>query len=991
MLDHNRILSEGTWIENFEIRKKLGRGGFGVTYQAKEFHRSSSEEKHELRLVALKEFFPRDLSYRIADSRVVPVNADGEERPDLAFFSAMKAFIREAQAVMRVEHPNVVQIYQVFESHGTAYFAMPLLHGLSLHGRLRQVGTLSQDEIERVVLPLLDGIEAVHKEGIIHRDIKPDNIMIRESVNDAVSRPVLIDFGAARITAVDDTRQYSRRIYPGTTGPSMICLTPGYAPPEQYSQSSGTNKPSPYNDVYAFCATLYRCVTGKTPPDATERSFDIQCRKPDPLLSASRARSGEQSYSAALLASIDWGLELDPANRPQSVEQLREVLLGKAPIPERAVTQITMPRSPSPARTSSVEPEIAVLAPQPLQGAHIPAPGAIAKSPLQAAPQDTQPLIKSKPEAVDAHFLNDARPVIESGADPHALQTVLAVGKVIADRFEIIRVIGQGGLGIVYEANDLIRRQSVALKFLRAELVANDTAKQRFLNDVSISIALSHDNIVSVFDVTRYNDSFFLTMELLQGQSLRQLLQVLAADGKKMPLAQAVGIAMDVSLALEYAHRSTLHRDIKPENVWILQNGKAKLMDFGIASLQDQTSDLAKTSPVQGTAHYMAPEQLIGTGQIDHRADQYALGIVLYEMLTGSLPIGRIDAVSRRRPGVSQNLDELVAKTLSGRAEERFADDAALLKALNALPTAESKPGASNKFALAMGGLLLVAGLGYGAFEWAKGHRYEINGDTVYDRTTKLTWQRCSVGQRWMETGCDGIANEFTFDDAQKQGNGTWRVPTKDELETLIVKTQNYAIDERAFPASTYLYWTSTPDDASRGWYVFFLGGHSNVGVRSVTYAVRLVRKTDKAENAAVTRVANARYVITGDTVYDKTTNLTWQRCSVGQRWQEPASCVGEARQLTFDEARKTGNGKWRVPTKDELITLIDDAQKPAIDGVSFPNTQVWYWTSTKSEDASLARYVNFNGSVGDYSGYLSSTNSVRLVRSGLFLAPINN
>jgi formylglycine-generating enzyme required for sulfatase activity/serine/threonine protein kinase len=374
MFDQNAVLSEGTWIENFEIGKKLGRGGFGVTYQAKEFHRTASGAKHELRLVALKEFFPRGLAYRIADSRVAPAKADNEERPDLAFFSALKAFIREAQAVMRVEHANVVQIYQVFESHGTAYFAMPLLKGLSLQSRLKKVGTLSQSEIERLVLPLLDGIEAVHELGIIHRDIKPDNIMLREGVNERVIRPILIDFGAARVTAVDDTRQFSRSIYTGASDYSLISITDGFSPPEQYSPSSGTNKPSPYNDVYAFCATLYRSVTGVNPCDSPQRALDIQCRKPDPLLTASRARSGEQSYSPALLAAIDWGLELDPAKRPQTVAQLRDALLGNAPIPERAVTKPTIVRAPPPKGPGSSEPELAVPVPQPPQAPRIPIP-----------------------------------------------------------------------------------------------------------------------------------------------------------------------------------------------------------------------------------------------------------------------------------------------------------------------------------------------------------------------------------------------------------------------------------------------------------------------------------------------------------------------------------------------------------------------------------------------------------------------------------------
>jgi len=278
-----------------------------------------------------------------------------------------------------------------------------------------------------------------------------------------------------------------------------------------------------------------------------------------------------------------------------------------------------------------------------------------------------------------------------SGIGPQAAQSVLPVGKVVADRFEIVQVIGQGGMGVVYEAHDRMRDDHVALKFLIPQLLASDTARQRFLNEAKIAISLSHPNIISVYDVVKYEDTCFLTMELLKGQSLRQRLVDLAASKQHMPIAEALGIIKEVAAALEYAHHTTIHRDIKPENIWILANGKAKLMDFGIARLQSQTQGLTKTAAVLGTAYYMAPEQLVGTAQIDHRADQYSLGVMLYERLTGTLPIGRIDAVSRSRPGVSPKVDELVAKMLSGRVEERYLDDAALLKALNAVPCSESK------------------------------------------------------------------------------------------------------------------------------------------------------------------------------------------------------------------------------------------------------------------------------------------------------------
>ena len=321
-----------------------------------------------------------------------------------------------------------------------------------------------------------------------------------------------------------------------------------------------------------------------------------------------------------------------------------------------------------------------------------------------------------------------------SGIGTDSVQAVeFPAGKLIADRFEIVRVLGQGGMGVVYEAHDQIRKQNVALKFLRSDLVSSDTAKQRFLNEAQITIELSDDHIVSVYDVARYEDSYFLTMQLLQGKSLRQLLKDQAAAQTPMPIGQALGIAKDVAQGLAYAHKSTVHRDIKPENIWIEKDGKAKLMDFGIARLENQNQGLTKTAAVLGTAYYMAPEQLIGSANVDHRSDQYSLGVVLYEMLTGILPIGRADPASQVRKGLSKKYDQVLETMLAGSAAKRYPEDAALLQALSTLPAeaeqsflgtaaAEKLEGigkhASTKLGFAVAGVAMLAVLGAGIGLW---------------------------------------------------------------------------------------------------------------------------------------------------------------------------------------------------------------------------------------------------------------------------------
>lgn len=319
MLNSHLSLAEGSRIEDFEIRRRLGRGGFGVTYLATEYAPSTGAPEI-LREVAIKEFFPQGIAVRVENSRVIPSQMEGAEA---AFFAALKAFLREAQAVARLDHPNLIRIFRVFESHGTAYFAMPYIRGASLRGVLRAQGGLDQEQIERLILPVLDGLEEAHRQNILHRDIKPDNIMIR----DDLQSPILIDFGASRMETAGVAEQYTRLS-------ELAAYTPGYAPIEQYARAATLNRHGPYTDIYAFCALLYECITGRAPPEASLRSLEVQSRRSDPM--ESPARLATRAYDARLLAAVEWGLELVADDRPQTVTQLRNALLGRIPVPARS-------------------------------------------------------------------------------------------------------------------------------------------------------------------------------------------------------------------------------------------------------------------------------------------------------------------------------------------------------------------------------------------------------------------------------------------------------------------------------------------------------------------------------------------------------------------------------------------------------------------------------------------------------------------------------
>jgi serine/threonine protein kinase len=250
-------------------------------------------------------------------------------------------------------------------------------------------------------------------------------------------------------------------------------------------------------------------------------------------------------------------------------------------------------------------------------------------------------------------------------------------GQVIANRYEVRELIGQGGMGSVYRAFDRTKGEEIALKVMLPTLLTSEQAKQRLLSEGKISINLSHPNIVNVFDVQQTGEYFFLTMELLKGQTLRQLLKQ-----TRMTAEAALTLAQAIEAALTYAHQFTIHRDIKPENIWVSHDGSFKLMDFGIAKAVTGSS-LTLTRTEMGSAYYMAPEQIKDSKNIDGRADQFSLAVVLYEAVAGELPAGRAKSLVSRVRGVSRSFSMAVDRAMEPLPEARFSDMKRFIDALS--------------------------------------------------------------------------------------------------------------------------------------------------------------------------------------------------------------------------------------------------------------------------------------------------------------------
>lgn len=239
-------------------------------------------------------------------------------------------------------------------------------------------------------------------------------------------------------------------------------------------------------------------------------------------------------------------------------------------------------------------------------------------------------------------------------------------GDVIGGKFRIVRMIGDGGMGAVYEARHEVLGTSVALKFLHTELARRQGLATRFLQEARVSASIQSPHVTKVTDVEQTADGTpYLVMELLTGESLQQLLD----RQRKLPKDQAIDFALQILSGLEAAHAlGVVHRDLKPDNVFITPSTGGpvcKLLDFGIAKLRqtnDESQGLTRPGALMGTPEYMSPEQLYSANRVDHRADLYSIGVILFEMLAGERPAIGEDAaaiVGNVMAGKVKRLDEL--------------------------------------------------------------------------------------------------------------------------------------------------------------------------------------------------------------------------------------------------------------------------------------------------------------------------------------------
>lgn len=279
-------LESGTIVDRYMIERFLAEGGFSLVYLARQL-----SDQHQ---VAIKEYLPKRLAHRTWHNQIIPHNS--ETNP--LFLRGRQLFFEEARVLAKLKHPNIVEVLNFFQANSTAYMVMTYDYGKNLAWYLTK-GRLTARFMLTVFPALLGGLKAIHSHGLLHLDIKPGNILIRPEDN-----PLLLDFGAVHP-------------YPEPKGwkkPGQV-RTQGFSPIEQYRACHALG---PWSDLYAIGATMRACLDGANPPPALERT------KKDTLKPARQGYKGK--YPQALLEAIDWAMQIDPSQRPQSVAEFLSAL-----------------------------------------------------------------------------------------------------------------------------------------------------------------------------------------------------------------------------------------------------------------------------------------------------------------------------------------------------------------------------------------------------------------------------------------------------------------------------------------------------------------------------------------------------------------------------------------------------------------------------------------------------------------------------------------
>jgi serine/threonine protein kinase len=534
----------GETIAGHRIDAEIGRGGMGLVYRATHL--------------------------RLGQERAIKVIAP-ESANDPEF---RVRFERETKIAASIDHPHVAEVHDAGEGPaGQLYVVMRLVDGTDMDKLIASQGHLDPDLAAALIMQVASALDAAHALGLVHRDVKPANVLIGTSGTSGARHAFLTDFGLAKPVVSDDTN---------LTEAGFVVGTYDYMAPEQ---ASGLEV-GPAADVYALASTLFHALAGAPPFAASRHIAKLVAKVNEPAPRLSSVTAGRAAEFDELL---ERSLDRDPHRRHPSAGDLGRAALG--------ATRRARTRGPS---------------------------------------------------------------------------GPLAVGDVFAE-CRIEAVAGVGGMATVYRARQTKLGRTVALKVIAWERSEDADFRARFEREMEIAAAIDHPNVLPIHWAGEADGVLFIVMRFVDGATLRDELD---AHGRLDP-ARAVDVVEQVAGALDAAHaRGLIHRDVKPANVMIQgATGQAFLTDFGVAGATGRLDG----DEVMGTARYIAPERLSGTGPDDARGDVYSLGCLLWDLLGGAHrpDLARVDSV----PG---DLAVVVARGVAQAPAQRFASAGDLAAAARA-------------------------------------------------------------------------------------------------------------------------------------------------------------------------------------------------------------------------------------------------------------------------------------------------------------------
>ncbi len=555
----------GRTLGRYQVLESLGEGAMGAVYKARD----------------------RDLE-RFVALKILP-----------SFHSedAAARFEREARAISALNHPHIATIHALEKADGLRFLVLEYVSGGTLTDKLNQARERNEPlppaDVIEALLEIAEGLAHAHRKGVVHRDIKSDNILVAEDGSLKVA-----DFGVAKL-----------ELDAALTEEGGMLGTVAYMAPEQLLGEETDHRA----DIFSFGVLAHEIACGERPfqsPHLTALQYEILNSEPPPL---SAYRNDLPPHFEELILRT---LAKKPADRPQSMTEICETL-------------------------AELHRDLIVAS----------GSGAGAERPPRIKP--------------------------------------LEIGETVG-RYRLLSKIGEGGMGVVYRALDLNLDRQVALKVLKAEAVAKPERQQRFVQEAKAASALNHPNIVTVHEIDERDGVCYIAMEYVAGETLDRRPGIGPASPR-----ESIELAMQVADALAAAHAAgVVHRDLKPANVIVDANGRAKLLDFGLAKLTDKgwsgssgDSDRPETEEgvILGTVAYMSPEQAEGRS-VDGRSDVFSFGALLYELLSGRRAFGAdskaatLAAILSRRPtplsellpATPPELERIVNRCLRKSPDKRY-------------------------------------------------------------------------------------------------------------------------------------------------------------------------------------------------------------------------------------------------------------------------------------------------------------------------------